>query len=96
MSQDRERPGRGPLHKEALIALREAAAAAILEHERHGLPLVYWQDGKIVELSAQEAKVAYRKSWEAAKAAGDDAIPAECPFPAPELPPGSDSEGVGC
>ena len=35
-------------------ALKRAAANAIEEHRRAGLPLVIWRDGKIVLVSAEE------------------------------------------
>jgi hypothetical protein len=35
-------------------ALKRAAANAIEEHRRAGVPLVIWRDGKIVLVSAEE------------------------------------------
>lgn len=49
----------GPLREEALQALREAVAGVIAEHKRLGLPLAIWRDGKVVEISAEEAEAEY-------------------------------------
>jgi hypothetical protein len=49
----------GPLRQEALQALRDAVGTAIAEHKRFGVPLVIWRDGKIVEISPEEAEAEY-------------------------------------
>jgi hypothetical protein len=59
----------GPLHQEAIQALREAMGDVIAEHKRLGMPLIIWRDGKVVELSPEEAEAEYN----AAKAADDAA-----------------------
>ena len=45
-----------PLHKRAEIAFKIAVAKAIDEHARLGLPVYIWRDGKVVELSPDEAR----------------------------------------
>jgi hypothetical protein len=49
----------GPMHEEALLAFREAVGSAIAEHKRYGVPLVIWRDGKVVEISPEEAEAEY-------------------------------------
>jgi hypothetical protein len=60
---------RGPLHEEAVLAMREAVWDVIQEHKRLGLPLVIWREGKVVKLPAEQAEVEYL----AAKAHADAA-----------------------
>jgi hypothetical protein len=62
---------RGPLRAEALQALRDAVGKVIAEHKRLGMPLVVWRDGKVVEISPEEAEAEYL----AAKAADKSAKP---------------------
>lgn len=50
---------RGPLHEEAIQAMREAVWGVIQEHKRLGRPLVVWRDGKVVRISPEEAEVEY-------------------------------------
>jgi hypothetical protein len=45
-----------PLHKRAEIAFKIAVAKAIDEHARLGLPIYIWRDGKIVAVSAAQAR----------------------------------------
>ncbi len=49
----------GPLHQEAIQALREAVWDVIVEHKRLGLPLVVWRDGKVVHMPPEEAEAEY-------------------------------------
>jgi hypothetical protein len=49
----------GPLREEALQAMRTAVGHVIAEHKRYGIPLVIWRDGKIVEISPEEAEAEY-------------------------------------
>jgi hypothetical protein len=49
----------GLLHKEALQALREAVWDVIQDHKRHGVPLVWWRDGKVVHVPPEEAEIEY-------------------------------------
>ena len=50
---------RGPLREEALQALRDAIGKVIADHKRLGLPLVIWRDGRVVEISPEEAEAEY-------------------------------------
>ncbi|MBI1918031.1 MAG: hypothetical protein HYS12_25340 [Planctomycetes bacterium] len=61
MSPTRTPPtnARGPLREEALQALRNAVGKVIQEHKRLGIPLVIWRDGKVVEISPEEAEAEY-------------------------------------
>jgi hypothetical protein len=49
----------GPLREEALQAMRTAVGHVIAEHKRHGVPLVIWRDGQVVEISPEEAEAEY-------------------------------------
>jgi hypothetical protein len=46
----------GLSNRETIEALIEAAWAAQRLHEAHGVPLVIWRDGKVVEVSPAEFK----------------------------------------
>lgn len=59
MSQTTTHPPRGLLREEALQALREAVGDVIAEHKRLGIPLVVWREGKVVEISPEEAEAEY-------------------------------------
>jgi hypothetical protein len=50
---------RGPLREEALQALRDAVGKVIADHKRLGLPLVIWRDGRVAEVSPEEAEAEY-------------------------------------
>jgi hypothetical protein len=65
-----DRTAEGPLHVEALQALRDAVWGVIQDHKLRGRSLVVWRDGRVVEISPEEAEAEYL----AAKAA---ATPAE-------------------
>jgi hypothetical protein len=45
-----------PLEKRAEIAFKIAVAKAIDEHARLGLPIYIWRNGKIVAVSAEQAR----------------------------------------
>ena len=45
-----------PIEKRAEIAFKIAVAKAIDEHTRLGLPVYIWRDGRVVELSPNEAR----------------------------------------
>jgi len=45
-----------PLEKRAEIAFTIAVAKAIDEHARLGLPVYVWRDGRVIELSPDEAR----------------------------------------
>jgi hypothetical protein len=44
-----------PLHERAEMALREAVEEVIDRHARLGLPIYVWRDGRMVDISAEEA-----------------------------------------
>jgi hypothetical protein len=69
MNQTGGPPPQGPLHEEAIQALREAVGDVIAEHKRLGMPLIFWRDGKVVEVPPEEAEAEYL----AAKAADEAA-----------------------
>jgi hypothetical protein len=69
MKPDLARPGRGPLHEEAIEALREAVADVIAEHKRLGLPLVVWREGKVAKITPEEAEAEYNATRAKAEAA---------------------------
>jgi hypothetical protein len=45
------------LEDRAEMALKTAVKKLKLDHARRGLPLYIWQDGKVVEVSAEQLKV---------------------------------------
>lgn len=45
-----------PMADRALMALREAVAEVIEEHARLGIPIPIWRDGRIVDISPEEAE----------------------------------------
>jgi hypothetical protein len=49
----------GLLHEEALKALRDAVWDVIQDHKRHGIPLIWWRDGKIVHVPPEQAEIEY-------------------------------------
>ncbi len=59
MNVAQSRTPQGPLQTEALQALRDAAWGVIQEHKRLGMSLVWWRDGKMVEVSPEEAEAEY-------------------------------------
>ena len=59
MSVTNKKTPRGPLLEEAEISLRQAVGKAIAEHKRLGVPMAFLRDGKIVEISAEEAEAEY-------------------------------------
>ena len=60
----------GPLQEEALQAMHDAMADIIAEHKRFGLPLTIMRNGKIVEVSAEEAEAEYLAAKAKAEANG--------------------------
>ena len=73
MSQAKNSSPIGPLHQEAIQAMREAAWDVIQEHKRTGVPLVQWRDGKVVHVPPEEAEAEYL----AAKADDGTAAPGQ-------------------
>jgi hypothetical protein len=45
------------LHERADLAMKTAIEKLKLDHARRGLPLYIWQDGRVVEVSAEQLKV---------------------------------------
>jgi hypothetical protein len=56
MKRASKRVLRLPLEKRAEMAFKEAVEDVIDEHARLGLPLHFWQNGKVVGLSAREVR----------------------------------------
>jgi len=48
-----------PLHERALLALQVAVKNAMEEHAREGFPIYVLEDGKVVEISAEELRNRY-------------------------------------
>ena len=46
-----------PLEERAFIALKAAVKKLRIDHARRGLPLHVWQDGKVVEISAEQLRM---------------------------------------
>ncbi len=44
------------LHDRAAIAMKTAIEKLKIDHARRGLPLYIWQDGKVVEVSAEQLR----------------------------------------
>jgi hypothetical protein len=43
-----------PLEVRAELAIKEAVQEAVEQHNREGLPIYIWRDGKVAELSPDE------------------------------------------
>jgi hypothetical protein len=71
-----DRTAEGPLHAEALQALRDAVWGVIQEHKRRGRALVVWRDGKVVEISPEEAEAEYLAAKARAEAQESASAPA--------------------
>jgi hypothetical protein len=41
----------------AEVALRKAVAEAIAEHQRNGVPIAIWRNGKVVRIPADQIEV---------------------------------------
>jgi hypothetical protein len=65
-----DRTAEGPLHAEALQALRDAVWGVIQDHKRRGRALVVWREGKVVEISPEEAEAEYLAAKARAEAEG--------------------------
>ena len=50
---------RGPLRAEALQAMREAVWKVIQEYKRFGISLTIMREGKVVQITPEEAEVEY-------------------------------------
>jgi hypothetical protein len=73
---------RGPLFEEASKAMQEAVAKVIAEHKRHGLTLTVWRDGKVVEITPEEAEAEYQAAKAKHEAAGSPFANGQGPAPA--------------
>lgn len=64
----------GLLREEALQSLRDAVGKVIQEHKRLGIPLAIWRDGKVVQISPEDAEAEYlaAKALAEAEAAARD------------------------
>ena len=54
-----EGSNKSALQEKALVALRRAVQKVMREHVRLGMPIHIWENGQIVELSADELKQRY-------------------------------------
>jgi len=50
-----------PLEVRAQMAFERAFEKVLAQYERLGLPLSIWQDGKVVEVSAEELRKQFSK-----------------------------------
>jgi len=64
---------------EALQALRDAVGRVIQERKRLGIPLTIWRDGKIVQISPEEAEAEYLAAKARAEAESRNAPPDNVP-----------------
>ena len=44
------------LHDRAALAMKTAIEKLKIDHARRGLPLYIWEDGKVVEVSAEQLR----------------------------------------
>jgi hypothetical protein len=56
MTKQNANPIEPSLHDRAGIAMKTAIEKLKLDHARQGLPLYIWQDGKVVEVSAEQLR----------------------------------------
>ena len=77
---------RGPLLDEAVQAMQDAVAKVIADHKHFGLNLAVWRDGKVVEISPEEAELEYAS----AKAQSELDGPYRHEFPSSENSKSSD------
>jgi hypothetical protein len=71
-----DRTAEGPLHAEALQALRDAVWGVIQDHKLRGRSLVVWREGKVVEISPEEAEAEYLAAKARAEAEREPSVPA--------------------
>jgi hypothetical protein len=45
------------LDEAAVLAMRDAFRGVVLEHRRLGLPLHFWQDGKVVAVAPDKVRL---------------------------------------
>lgn len=58
-------------------ALRLAFEDALETHRRAGVPMVFWKDGKIVEMTAEEVLAERAQNGKPEKTAGDPLLPVD-------------------
>lgn len=61
----------GLLREEALQSLRHAVGNVIQDYKRRGLSLVIWRDGKVVEITPEQAEAEYLAAKAKAEAEAD-------------------------
>jgi len=75
MNLAQSRTPQGPLQAEALQALRDAAWSVIQEHKRLEMPLIQWRDGKVVEISPEQAETDFLAAKAQAEAEANGSAP---------------------
>ena len=56
MTKPNAKPVELSLHERAHLAMKTAIEKLKLDHARRGLPLYIWQDGKVVDVSAEQLR----------------------------------------
>ena len=57
MTKPNTNPVELSLHDRAALAMKTAIEKLKIDHARRGLPLYIWEDGRVVEVSAEQLKV---------------------------------------
>ena len=56
MTKPNTNPVELSLHDRAAVAMKTAIEKLKIDHARRGLPLYIWEDGRVVEVSADQLK----------------------------------------
>ena len=56
MTKPNTNPVELSLHDRAALAMKAAIEKLKIDHARRGLPLYIWEDGRVVEVSAEQLK----------------------------------------
>ncbi len=56
MTKSNTNPVALSLHDRAALAMKTAIEKLKIDHARRGLPLYIWEDGRVVEVSAEQLK----------------------------------------
>jgi hypothetical protein len=56
MTKPNANPVELSLHDRAALAMKTAIEKLKIDHARRGLPLYIWEDGRVVEVSAEQLK----------------------------------------
>jgi hypothetical protein len=56
MTKPNTNPVELSLHDRAALAMKTAIEKLKIDHARRGLPLYIWEDGRVVEVSAEQLK----------------------------------------